>query len=90
MWMGPEVPQASAKGDIWGLGAIIHELTHGKGPIDRNMRNWQMDSRARKAQSLPPKYSDALNKNMMMCLQREPHDQVSSRDLVRNLRGDGS
>ena len=40
MWMGPEVPQASAKGDIWGLCAIIHALAHGKGPIDMDRRNW--------------------------------------------------
>ena len=88
MWMGPEVPQASAKGDIWGLGAMIHALAHGKGPIDMDRRNWQIDSRARKAQSLPSRYSDALNKNMTMCLQWKPHDRVSSRDLMWNLRRD--
>lgn len=90
MWMGPEVPEASAKGDMWSLGATIHALAHGKGPIDMSGHNWEKDPRARRLQKLPSKYSDQLNKSMMRCLQRDPNDRVSSRDLVKKLKRDRS
>ena len=32
IWSGPET-KSTARGDVWGLGAIIHALAHGVGPV---------------------------------------------------------
>ena len=85
MWMGPEVPEASAKGDVYSLGAIIHALAHGKAPIEETSRKWEKDPYARKARNLPSRYSNALNDIMKECLKWDPSNRPSSRELVRNL-----
>ena len=95
LWLAPE-PESTAKGDVWGLGAIIHALAHGVGPVvplpayasTRAQLQWMIDPDARRPRDLPAGYSDRLNRNMMNCLDRDPDDRVSSRKLVRDLRRD--
>ena len=98
-WKGPEIPLSTAKGDVWGLGAIIHALAHGQGPVDpvppsdwpmgAAARNtWRTSPRARRPRQLSTRYSDALNRNMMQALELDPNKRVSSRVLVQRLAQD--
>ena len=86
-WIGPEIA-LSSRGDVWALGAIIHALCHGVGPVDMSRRGWKRNPDARRPRSLPARYSDCLNDNMMFCLRRNPRDRVSSDELVRSLHRD--
>lgn len=94
-WIGPEIPVMTKENDVWGVGAIIHALAHGKGPVSNPPRDWPRgrdgadrwykDPRARRPRELPKGYSDALNRNMMDCLVKDRGKRVSSKQLVRNL-----
>lgn len=95
-WQGPEYPQWSAKTDIWGLGATIHTLAHGHGPVDpvptsfadqgpEGRAAWSSYPRSKNPCPLPPQYSTELNWCMMSCLSLDPRDRINSRDLVRHL-----
>ena len=84
-WKGPEV-ECSAKGDVWGLGAVIHALCHGSSPVSTARRGWERDPRARRPRNLPSRYSNTLNHRMMSCLRRDPRDRPDSETLVRRLR----
>ena len=83
-WMAPEM-ECSAKSDVWALGAIIHALCHGFGPVSEAHRGWKHDPRARRPEDLPSKYSDRLNHRMMSCLRVHPRDRPDSETLVRRL-----
>lgn len=98
LWIGPEIPQMTAKGDVWGLGSIIHALAHGEGPVGPPPKHWPKDReaadywygspRSRNPKPMSSYYSDALSSNMMDCLIPDLRDRVSSLDLVRNLERD--
>ena len=95
VWWAPEIPQCTKEGDVWGLGAIIHALGHGVGPVGRLPSNWPTDKESRRQWYRYPKarqprplstfYSDKLNRNMMDCLVIDPRRRISSKDLLRNL-----
>ncbi|KAL2044162.1 hypothetical protein N7G274_002867 [Stereocaulon virgatum] len=95
IWTGPE-PDSTAQNDIWGLGAVIHALAHGVGPVvplpasapEYARRRWNTNPYARRPMDLPTKYSNRLNSNMMSCLELDPRARISSRELVRKLRRD--
>ena len=94
-WIGPEIPLMTKENDVWGVGAIIHALAHGKGPVSLPPRDWPRgrdavnrwyrDPKARKPRELPASYSSELNRNMMDCLVKDHEKRVSSLQLVRNL-----
>lgn len=95
-YLPPEVPRWTAKGDVWCLGAIIHALAHGHSPVklppidraqdQRTKIEWYSSRESRQTRELPDRYSEHLNDIMMDCLTRDPHDRISSRDLVRDVR----
>ena len=96
-WIGPEIGQnrLTAKSDVWGLGAVIHTLAHGYGPVDPPPRSWRGESEdwydlpsARHVRPMPPRYSDKLNDNLIDCLAKSPSNRVSSDRLVRHLLED--
>ena len=92
-WMAPEVPVVTKQGDVWGLGAIIHALAHGRGPVGnppvdwpkRNLHKWWWAPEARKPKEMPTRYSSKLNANMMDCLTRNPNKRISSLELLHSL-----
>ncbi|CAF9920989.1 G2-specific serine/threonine protein kinase [Imshaugia aleurites] len=94
-WIGPEIPVMTKETDVWGLGAIIHALAHGKGPVSWPPRDWPKgkkaasqwysDPRARQPKPLPTRYSMSLDRNMMDCLIMDPSKRISSLQLVKNL-----
>ena len=95
LWTGPE-HESAAKNDIWGLGAVIHALAHGVGPVvplpatapKDARRRWNRNPDARRPRILPTTYSNHLNSNMMSCLEFDPRARISSRELVQKLRRD--
>ena len=86
-YMPPEI-ECSAAGDIWALGATIHELCHGFSPVSTRRRNWKRDPAARRPQDLPQIYSDALHHKVMACLRASRNDRPNSETLVRKLHRD--
>ncbi|MCJ1363918.1 hypothetical protein MMC16_003027 [Acarospora aff. strigata] len=95
-WQPPEIPEATAKGDIWALGGIIHALAHeGRPPLADvplfmaswgwGERQWQLMPEARVPQSINGKYSAALDRWMMRCLRWDPSLRPSGEELVGNM-----
>lgn len=93
LWQGPEFPHQSAAGDMWALGSVIHWLVHRQPPIaPRPARfrgseeDWEMEPKARKPMPLNRFYTRDLNDTMMLCLQWNPGDRITSRELVDHFR----
>lgn len=91
-WMAPEIPLVTKESDVWGVGAVIHALAHGEGPVprpprdwDRSKDRWRENPQARQPMQLPTFYSDALNRHMMACLEKDPGQRTNSLQLVQNL-----
>lgn len=89
-WIGPEIPYLTKQNDVWAVGAIIHALAHGRGPVPSAPRgcsrdDWEMKPSARRPKPLSTAYSSTLNRNMMDCLVMNPRERISSLQLVRNL-----
>lgn len=91
-WKGPEVPRASPKGDVWSLGAIIHQMVHFQGPIDDPPSHypddkysealWYQQPKARRVIStVPEPYSNELRDAMLYAL--KPYEsRPDSRQLL--------
>ena len=98
LWWAPEIPECTKEGDVWGLGAIIHFMAHGVGPVGRPPSNWPRDKasvdqwyrrpKSRQPKQLSTAYSDKLNRNMMDCLMIDPKKRISSKNLLRNLENE--
>ena len=86
-FMGPEL-HCSAKGDVWALGAVIHALCHGFGPVSKAHSGWKQNPRARRPIGLPSRYSNALNHRMMSCLRADPRDRPGSATLLLKLHSE--
>lgn len=94
-WIGPEIPMLTKENDVWGVGAVIHALCHGKGPVSWPPRDWPKghsaadkwytDPKARQPKPLPTTYSTSLNRNVMDCLIKDPNQRINSLELVKNL-----
>lgn len=94
-WQGPELPLLGVAGDIWGLGAIIHWMAHGRPPIAPrpadfrgSQKEWEDRPEAREPMPLPKLYSSSLHMYMMRCLEFDPDDRISSHSLVECLKKD--
>ena len=83
-YLAPELV-CSLEGDIWALGAVIHELCHGFGPVKEEGENWKIDPNARKPKDLPSRYSDVLHWQVMSCLRVDRERRPSAETLVRRL-----
>ncbi len=98
-WQGPETPLLTKEGDVWSVGAIIHALAHGRGPVPDpprdwpsgkdNERRWYKDPRNRWPKQLSTAYSSALNRNMMRCLKQNPRKRCDAVELAESLRMEG-
>ena len=91
-WIGPEIPVLTKQNDVWAVGAIIHALAHGRGPLAsmpsgyRGGRDkWELSPTARKPRPLPTAYSSKLDSNMMDCLMMDPKKRINSLQLIKNL-----
>lgn len=93
IYCGPEYPRASTAGDIWGLGATIHQIAHGYVPICSppsgiEIDRWLKMPEARRAVRLPEGYSEELNDCMMECLRWMPRDRIDGVELVKKIGRD--
>ena len=94
-WQGPEIPSLTSAGDIWSLGAIIHWLATGRPPMlprpscfPGSTQEWELQPEARRPKTLSLSYSSMLNDYMLGCLEWDPRDRISSRELVDCLERD--
>ena len=94
-WVAPETPKVTKEGDVWGLGAIIHALAHGIGPVGQppahikgkqEVKDWYWSPKARNPKPMSKKYSSSLNRNMMDCLLWDPAQRVTSKELLATLK----
>jgi len=96
-WQPLERPEATAKGDVWALGAIIHALAHdGHPPLSDpppsrpwlapcGTVGWDELPRARQPTSVIGAYSPTLDRWMMKCFRRKPTQRVTSMELVTEM-----
>ena len=95
-WQPPERPDATAKGDVWSAGAIIHALAHGgKSPLaplpsswsqnHYNRRRWRQHPQARQPTQLPGKYTMFLEDWMLTTLRINPAERISSFGLFKEF-----
>ncbi|KAL6719555.1 hypothetical protein ACLMJK_003797 [Lecanora helva] len=93
----PPESVSTAASDVWSLGATIHLMAHGRTPIADMPSGWPYGLReqgnkslqAKAPQPLPYSYSDALNRNMMRCFERDIDERISSLALFTTLRKEG-
>jgi len=96
-WQPPEAPEASTRGDVWALGAIIHACCNGGPPIapkprdyTHPYRRWCQEKDAKRPGNIYPRYSRSLQYWMTRALKKEAKDRISSYELVTLMvPGDG-
>ena len=91
----PEIPKCTAEGDVWGLGAVIHDLVHGHPPfrepndlqylLNGGFRAWAKKSKAHRPKEAPLRYSADLNEAMMDTLALKARHRPTSLELFRVL-----
>ncbi|KAL9098210.1 MAG: hypothetical protein Q9163_006089 [Psora crenata] len=99
MYQPPELPICTAKGDVWGLGAIIHSLVHGHGPfttpsewqrrIYGGMLGWAQNPQSHQPQEVPTMYSADVNEFMMGTLAFAVRNRPTSLELLQRLEQRG-
>ena len=98
LFRGPELPRSSPKGDVWGLGAVIHNTIHGRPPIaelpahtprtKENYDSWHSRPEAREPEfALPWCYSDELADVLAFTLRDEGVRPYA--ELLRRVVGRG-
>ena len=96
-WQPPEIPRKTPKGDVWSLGAVIHQMVHfeppvlalpvGVEPTDANIDNWYLRPEARlPIMSIPEVYSQELIDMMFVALERDYNKRASSSRLMKVIR----
>ena len=96
-WQPPEIPRKSPKGDVWSVGAIIHQMIHHMPvtldlpgdvePTEANLDSWYMKAEVRQPiTSTPPMYSDDLVDLMFVALERNHNKRVNSHGMLATLR----
>ncbi|KAL9120807.1 MAG: hypothetical protein Q9187_002633 [Circinaria calcarea] len=99
-WRAPELPEATARSDVWSLAAIIHAMAHhGRTPLKsmpktwpndrRNRERWETDPEVRAPWKIDHLYSSTLQKWMMAGLEPNPGRRTSSLDLVKQMTPEG-
>ena len=96
MYQPPELPQATEKGDVWALGAVIHALAGNGPPMKRVLKDevsdinkWWKTPEARQVKGLAPCYSKCLQEYMLTCLRPNPLDRIESVELAAQLQSKG-
>ena len=96
-WQPPELPEATAKGDVWSLGAVVHALAHeGEPPLADppwwrgwsargDMARWDQTPQARQPTPITGDYTPTLDRWMMKCLRLVPEQRVTSMELVADM-----
>lgn len=98
-WMPPELPEATARGDVWTLGAVILSFCRllRDGPLAlfprppqyRNNEEWAMNPEARKGvRDIGPgsSYSEELKGVLKCCLRYNKHHRPLSYELLVHVR----
>jgi len=99
-WKPPELPEATAEGDVWSLGAVVHALAHeGSPPLGEippwwprtrsSDERWDMDPDARAPRLINDTYSAVLERWMLKTFRRDPARRVSSMELVEQMAPEG-
>lgn len=85
-FQGPEIPTCTRRGDVWMVGAVIHDLLLGFEPIAVRPAgyegDWNSAPHARKVFTLPSTYSSSLNRLMNKALTMCSADRPSSIELL--------
>ena len=96
-WMPPELPESTARGDIWSLGAVIYSLCwrFRDGPLpppppdfQGQRRDWLMSQEARKgleSSKINDKYSKHLDDMVYNCLRRKSSDRPFAFKLFEDI-----
>lgn len=96
-WQGPEIPRKSPKGDVWSMGAVIHQMIHLDLPIERlpsgientpeNLDAWESRKDIRKPiTTIPKPYSPKLIDMMLLALELDVNKRATSRRMTRTLK----
>ena len=80
----------TAKSDVWSVGAIMHDLGHGRAPIGPippgyDWDAWIFQPESRQPEPLGRGYSQHLSAIMMKTLVLDPAGRIHSRGLVKKL-----
>ncbi|KAL6713192.1 hypothetical protein ACLMJK_009313 [Lecanora helva] len=95
-WQPPEIPRKTPKGDVWSLGAVIHQMIHLQAPMlllpedleptEKNMDRWELNPGARKVISeTPEQYSQDLINVMLVALEMNESKRANSSRLLSVL-----
>ena len=95
MYQPPELPRCTTRGDVWGMGAIIHSLIHGKEPFKMptdlqlllagGMQGWAKRAISHVPEKATTWYSEGLNKDMMDALALRPERRPTSLEMFKRL-----
>ena len=96
-WQPQEIPRKSPKGDVWSVGAIVHQMIHhipvildlpeDVEPTEANIDSWEMKAEARQPiASTPLMYSDELVDAMFVALQKDHNKRVTSHRMLGTLK----
>ena len=96
LWQPPEIPRKAPRGDVWGLGAVIHNMIHLAPPIlalpddieptDENTNRWYMKPEIRQIiPETPEKYSQQLFDVMNVALEMDHLKRATSSRLMSIL-----
>ena len=96
-WQPPEIPRKAPKGDVWSLGAVIHNMIHLAPPIlvlpddieptDENTDRWYMNPEVRQIiPETPDKYSQDLFDTMNIALEMDHNKRATSSRLMAVLK----
>ena len=99
-WRAPELPEATARSDVWAAGAIVHAMAHkGKSPLksmpktwpndERHRSKWEADPSAREPRNIDHLYSSTLQKWMLTALEANPGHRPTSLELVKKMVPEG-
>ncbi|KAL9124991.1 MAG: hypothetical protein Q9217_005746 [Psora testacea] len=91
----PELPTWTAKGDVWGMGAVIHSLIHYQPPFKSprtselishgDFEGWAMSPKSHRPREVPMRYSAALDKDLMDTLALDARRRRTSLELCQSL-----